>query len=192
MPRPSRRLLVALAVCCCAPLFAAAQAQASATALIQDCLTNGRVVGHYSAQDYSQALANLPTDVAEYSDCTDVIRRAQLAAAGPVTKRSAELTAQSAAAAAAAAALAANPRQDPLASAAPAERAAIADARRGGSAGIDVGGQVVRPGVVAVRTASILNALPTPLLLALGGLALFVLAVCGRHARDLVRARRSG
>jgi hypothetical protein len=46
--------------------------------------------------------------------------------------------------------------------------------------------------VVAVRTASILNALPTPLLLALGGLALFVLAVCGRHARDLVRARRSG
>lgn len=184
MPRPARRLLVALTVCCAA-LCAATQAQASPTALIRDCLTNGRIVGHYSAQDYSQALANLPTDAAEYSDCGDVIRRAQLAAAGGVTARSAHVTAQSAA-------LAANPRQDPLASAAPAERAAVASARQSGSSGLDVGGQIVRPGVVAVRTASIFNALPAPLLIALIGLALFALAVCGRHARDLVRARRSG
>jgi hypothetical protein len=161
-------------------------AQASPQALIQDCMNNGRIVGHYSEQDFSQALANLPTDVAEYSDCAGVIRRAELAAAAGRTAQS------SAPASSASASAAANPRQNPLDFAAPAERAAVAQASKAGSAAVDVGGGLLRPGVVAARTSSIFNALPTPLLIALGALLLVALAVCGRHARDLVRARRAG
>jgi hypothetical protein len=177
-----------------------AGAQASPTALIRDCMTNGRIVGHYSQQDYSQALANLPTDVAEYSDCAGVIRRAQLAAAaggaGAVTPRAAQLGAGAGGGGAAAAgggvaASAANPRQDPLTYADPAERAAIARARSGGSSQIDLGGQLVRPGTVATRTSSILNSLPTPLVIALAALAAIAVVVCGRYARNLVRARRA-
>ncbi|MEA2301069.1 MAG: hypothetical protein QOD61_148 [Solirubrobacteraceae bacterium] len=178
-----------------------AGAQASPQALIRDCMTNGRIVGHYSQQDYSQALANLPTDVAEYSDCAGVIRRAQLAAAaggaGAVTPRAAQLGAgaggggAAAAAGGGVAASAANPRQDPLTYADPAERAAIARARSGGSSQIDLGGQLVRPGTVATRTSSILNSLPTPLVIALAALAAIAVVVCGRYARNLVRARRA-
>lgn len=162
--------------------LAPAAAQASPRALINDCLKNGRIVGHYSASDYSRALANLPTDAAEYSDCAGVIRRAQLAAAA-AGKRPVP--------APAAGSPAANPRRDPLISALPAERAAVARARQGGSSPLELGGQLVRPGVVAARTSSILNTLPTPLLVTLGALALIGLLLGARRARDLVRARRS-
>jgi hypothetical protein len=189
MPRRSTpvRLTLALLLAAFGLAGAAASAQASAVALINDCMTNGRIVGHYSAQDYSQALANLPTDVAEYSDCAGVIRRAELAAAAGNGNRSANLPVSAAGAAAAA-----NPRQNPLDYAAASEKAAVAQAQRSGSAQVDVGGQLLRPGVVAARTSTIFNALPTPLLIALGALVLVGLAVCGRYARDLVRARRPG
>jgi hypothetical protein len=177
-----------------APALIPTAALASPQALIKDCLKNGRVVGHYSQQDYSQALANLPTDVAEYSDCAGVIRRAQLSSAvgggGAVSARSGTIGAGAGGGGAPTAP--ANPRADPLSSAAPSERAAVDQARRGGSTAVDVGGQLLRPGVVAARTSSILNALPTPLLVALGALTLIGLAVAGRFARDLVRARRAG
>ncbi len=197
--RPRRLSWAVAAATLLAAALAPAAAQASPQALIRDCLDNGRIVGHYSQQDFSQALANLPTDVAEYSDCAGVIRRAQLAAAatsgggggggaGSVSPRSATIPAPTAASAAAAA----NPRADPLSFAAPAERAALVHARQAGASSIDVGGQLIRPGVVAARTTSILNALPTPLLIALGALALVALAALGRYARDLVRTRRTG
>jgi hypothetical protein len=175
--------LGALAVLAAAP----AATLASPRSLIQDCLNNGRIVGHYPQSDYTQALANLPTDVAEYSDCEGVIRRAELALAGGGARRSAAAPANAASAAAAA-----NPRTNPLTYAAPAEQAAVAQARRGGAAAVDAGGGLVRPGVVAGQTSSIFNSLPTPLLIALAALAAVVLAVGVRAARDLVRARRSG
>ncbi len=165
-----------------------ALAQASPQALIQDCLKNGRIVGHYPQSDFTQALANLPTDVTEYSDCEGVIRRAELAAAGRGAGRQTSAAPTNAASAAAAA----NPRTNPLTYAAPAEQAAVSQARRSGSAQLDVGGGFVRPGVVAGRTSSIFRDLPTSLLIALAALALVALAVGGRAARDVVRARRSG
>ncbi|MEA2299257.1 MAG: hypothetical protein QOF77_2193 [Solirubrobacteraceae bacterium] len=197
-PRPSaaravRRTAGTLALL--ALLLFPAAAPASPQALIRDCLTNGRVAGHYSQQDYTQALANLPTDVAEYSDCAGVIRHAQLTAAGGAGGSSTGSGTASPgggpAAAPGAGAAAVNPRQDPLSLATPAERAAVAQARQGGGAALDVGGRLLRPGVVATRTSSILNTLPTPLLIALGALILIAMAVCGRHARNLVRARRT-
>ncbi len=162
-------------------LIAPAAAHASPAALISDCLTNGKITGHYSQQDYTHALANLPTDVSEYSDCADVIRRAELtAAAGGKT------------AAAAAASAPANPRLNPLVGAPPADQAAVAQARQTGAGGVALaGGTAVVPGVVAARTSSIFNGLPTPLLIALALLLAIALALGGWEARKFVRARRA-
>jgi cobalamin biosynthesis Mg chelatase CobN len=161
--------------------IAPAAAHASAQALITDCLTNGKIVGHYPLSDYIQALAHLPTDVDEYSDCSDVIRRAEqtLAAGGK-------------AAAAAAAAAPANPRANPLATATPSEQAAVSQAEANGARSAQLGGGApAAPGVVATRTASASNGIPTPLLVALAIVVLIALALGGWRARKLVRARRA-
>jgi hypothetical protein len=174
----TRRLACIVAVLACFVAIPAG-AHASPTTLISDCLTNGKITGRYPLSDYVQALAHLPTDVNEYSDCSDVIRRAEqnLAAGGKT-------------AAAAAAATPANPRVNPLNSALPSERAAIAQAQQNGSREVSLGGAVVQPGVVAARTSSILNGLPTPLLIALALLVSIALALGGWRARKFVRARR--
>lgn len=173
-----RSLLTAAALLALLP----SAAHASAGALIRDCLKNGKITGHYSAQDYAQALANLPTDVAEYSDCAAVIRNGQLANAAGGGGRSG--------AAAAAAGRFANTLADPLAGATAPDRSAVAAARRTGGAPLDVGGSIVHPGVVPVRS-SFIHKLPTPLLLVLGALLSIVLSVSGRRVWDLVRTRRS-
>src|SRR4051812_22415643 len=75
-----RRLLVTLTL-----LFAllpAAGALASGSAVIRDCTDAGRLEGHYSQHDLHQALSSIPTDVDEYTNCRDVIRRAALAGGG--------------------------------------------------------------------------------------------------------------
>jgi hypothetical protein len=76
----SRAALASLAVVA-AVLLPAPAALASPAAVIRDC-QDGSINGDYSARDYSQALRDIPTDVDEYTDCRDVIRRAQLGAAG--------------------------------------------------------------------------------------------------------------
>lgn len=161
-------------------MVAPVAAEASPSALITDCVTNGKIVGHYPLSDYIQALAHLPTDVDEYSDCSDVIRRAEetLAAGGRT-------------AAAAAAAAPANPRANPLDTAAPAERAAVSQAAVNGGRSVELGGSVIQPGVVAARTSSVLNGMPTPLLIALAILGSIALTLAGWRARKFVRARRA-
>src|ERR1039458_2401913 len=49
--------------------------------IISRC-THGQSLSGFSQTAYRQALAELPTEVEEYSDCANLIRRAQLAAAG--------------------------------------------------------------------------------------------------------------
>jgi GrpB-like predicted nucleotidyltransferase (UPF0157 family) len=48
----------------------------AARAVIDDCTAHGRLVHRHSATALRQALAALPQDVREYSDCERVIRRA--------------------------------------------------------------------------------------------------------------------
>jgi len=60
-------------------LLAGALAQAafgSAQSVIQDCSEDGVLNGHYSHSDLTKALDQLPSDLDEYTDCRDVIRRA--------------------------------------------------------------------------------------------------------------------
>ena len=49
--------------------------------IIERC-THGESLGGFSQQAYRRALKELPTEVEEYSDCANLIRRAQLAASG--------------------------------------------------------------------------------------------------------------
>ena len=71
---------LALAIgCLLALLLAAAPAQASVRdKIIQDCADDGVLQGDYSPQQLRDARQNLPSDVAEYTDCADVLRRAEL------------------------------------------------------------------------------------------------------------------
>jgi hypothetical protein len=171
-----RRLAPTLVAAALLIVPAAASADVGAT-IIHDCLIHGEhVTGHYTQQQYAQALAELPGDTAEYTGCADVIRQAQLAAAAGRTPggRSGPPPATA----------------NTLATAAPAERAAVISAQRDGSHALDVGGGTVRPGIVTLRSGSVFNALPTPLLVALIALVAVGLAAGGRRAWELVRARR--
>jgi hypothetical protein len=58
-----------------------AHAAGGAGAILQDCQDDGHVGAGYSQDAYAKALASLPTDLDEYSDCRAEIRSAQLRAA---------------------------------------------------------------------------------------------------------------
>ncbi len=82
MPALPRRLSALLApAVVLAVLGLPAPATASPEALIRDC-QDGTISGRYFAKDFTRALRDIPTDVDEYTDCREVIRRAQLGAAG--------------------------------------------------------------------------------------------------------------
>ncbi len=66
-------------------LPAGALAAGGGTAAVEDC-QDGRIDGTYTAAEYRDALKSIPTDVDEYTDCRDVLRAAQLRAAGTPTK----------------------------------------------------------------------------------------------------------
>lgn len=158
-------------------LLAPASAQADGgAAVIRDCLNHGRITGHYTQRQYAQALAELPADVAEYSDCSGLIRQAQLAAAGGRGRSGGGAGGTG--------------PGNSLATATPAERAQLRAATQAGGQPFDVGGKLVRPGVVSVRSSSVFNALPTPLLIALAALLAASLGVGGHRIWGIVRARR--
>lgn len=72
-----RRVLFLFFLLCCACVPAAAHA--SYRDLIRECVQDGAIKdpGKYSQGEYKKALRDLPTDVDEYTDCRDVISRAQ-------------------------------------------------------------------------------------------------------------------
>ncbi len=77
MTRPALALLVLL-LAACAVLPATAGA-AGRSKIIKDCATDGVLQGDYTPAELRDARQNLPSDVAEYTDCLDVLRRAELA-----------------------------------------------------------------------------------------------------------------
>lgn len=152
-----RQAAAAAAVLCL--LAPAAPALASGKDVIKDCLNNGRLTRSYSQREYRSALANMPTDVAEYTDCQAIIRRAQLGLGGPPGASQ-------------------GTGRDPFAGATPQEVAQaqsdIAAAQRGGAAPQRVGSALITPGALAYRKVSApISELPTPLL------ALVVLILVG-------------
>jgi hypothetical protein len=164
-------LLLALA----APSLAAA----SPSAVIRDCATDGRLDHKYSDADLRAAEKSLPSDLAEYSDCRDVIAAAITggpgsssgpngrgggggpgdhgAGAGPGGGSAAANAAEQAA------------RQQ--------DRAALEALDKGGHAPkLNVGGKTVEPGSNGLfHLASAENSLPLPLLLAMIAVALLAM-----------------
>ena len=62
-------------------LAPAAYADSTTTKIIRDCNDDGVLEGHYTPSELRKARDSLPTDVSEYSDCSDVLSRALAAGA---------------------------------------------------------------------------------------------------------------
>ena len=81
-----RRLVTSLAMVCAlsvaAPAIAAAQSGGTAAQAITDCNDHGTLTAHYSADALRTALATMPADVREYTDCYDVIEKQLFAQLG--------------------------------------------------------------------------------------------------------------
>jgi hypothetical protein len=165
------RLATASAVVVLALVAAAPPASADVgETIIQRC-THGQSLAGFSQSDYRKALKELSADAEEYTDCSSLIRQAQLAAAGG----------RGGSGGAGAVPLATTP----------AEKRAIAHAARAGAAPLKVGGQVIRPGIVHANIASALSSLPTPLLALVAFLLACLMALGGGAVRNRIRARRS-
>jgi hypothetical protein len=179
-----RRVLLATAMVL--SLLVPAVAHASYQELLKDACRDGKVNGTYSQKDYRDALANLPSDALQYTDCRSVLLAAQRAAAA----------AQSAGAGAAASAFVPASGGDPLANATPAERAAVGQAvhRAAVTAGrpIKVGGVTLDPAALGAGrpVSASISGLPTPLLIALGLLSVAALVAIGLVIVPRVRDRR--
>jgi hypothetical protein len=152
-PAKLASLLAAVSVCAAF----ASPAAADYEELLRDaCGRDGKVNGTYSQEDYRKALANIPADADQYSDCRAIIRAAQLAAAsGDET-----LTPSTAG--------------DILATATPEEQAALEEAIQSSDGNpVKLGGDVVTPASYGAgrEVAAGISELPTPLKAALGLLA---------------------
>jgi len=75
--RPMIRLTLLLGLLAALATASPAEA-ASRNQIIKDCADDGRLQGSYTKSELRDARQNLPSDVAEYTDCADVLRRAEL------------------------------------------------------------------------------------------------------------------
>jgi hypothetical protein len=138
--------------------------------------THAESLNGFTQKDYEKALKELETSSEEYTGCANLIHQAQLAAAGsrggpsgggggPPGGGVATTTAP----------------------ATPTERKDLTRATHGGSAPLQVGNQIVRPGVVHANIASAFSSLPNSLLAILAFLFACALALAGGVLRNRVR-----
>jgi hypothetical protein len=197
-----RRLLATIAVAVAALAGMAPAAQASTRSkIIADCSDDGVLQGHYTPSQLRDARKHLPSDVAEYTDCPDVLRRAELNTGGGGTGGSTNLPPgaggstlppSTGGGAPGVPAAPAGPETD-------ADRAALAAAQEAPDRPVQVGGQNLLAGAAPLREGYRANGLPTSLvialiLLGLAGVALSIPPVRRRlplHRFTLPRLRRS-
>lgn len=143
-------------------------AAASADGVIRDCSRDGKLDQSYTRAELRGALSNLPADLREYSDCSEIIAAAVGNAAGgtgPKANSAVQRAGKSVDGAELSARAADQKNLDKLA----------AEARKPGA--IDVGGDQVTPGSDGLfTTAKASDDMPLPLLLAIIGLGLLALA----------------
>jgi hypothetical protein len=194
-PRAMRRSLFVILVVFA--LLAPATALAgSSQQLYRDC-QDGKIDGKYTQAQYQQALANIPADLDEYTDCRQVIRQGQLSAAGGKGGGSHSTGGGSTSAGGGGSAngggTQGGARVDPLANATPQERKALVKAGVDGGKPVKVAGRLVTPGALGFRNLSSNgNELPTPLLVVLALIAAGVLGYGGTMLWSRVNARRTG
>jgi hypothetical protein len=165
---------VLLALACLAASANVAVAD-TGTKIIERC-THGQSLSGFSQKDYRRALAELPTEVEEYSDCANLIRHAQLAAAGG---------GGSGGSSGGGSALLTTPIS-------PAEQTSLAGASKASSGPLRIGGTNVQPGVIDTNVSSAFSSLPASLLAVLALLLACAAALSGRSIQKAIRDHRTG
>jgi len=160
-------------------LLSAATAQADIGEKIILRCTHGESLAGFTQKDYNKALKELETSSEEYSDCASLIHQAQLAAAG--SRRGSGGGGGGSATGGGA--------PSAITPATPAEQHALSRAPSAGAAPLQIGDQVIRPGVVHADIASAFSSLPTPLLAVLLFLFACAVALAGGVLQNRVRGR---
>jgi hypothetical protein len=201
--RAMRRLMTTLAILCLvAP--AAAHADGSVTTLLRDACNDEHVDGHYTQAQYKKALDQLAADSDEYTACRDVIERARLAALSGSNKHSGggggstgatgggSSGGSSGGGSSGTSGTSGNAPADPLASASPKQRKALAQVGKNAKP-VDIGGKLVQPGALGLGTLSGSgHGVPTPLVALIALLAASALGAGGWWLWSRVLARRFG
>ncbi len=170
----NRRLaaLCATAVALLAPATAA-HAEDAAHKILYRC-GHGESLAGFPPSAYAKALKDISATTEEYSECGQLIRAAQAAAAqGQRSSGGAGST----------------PLTTQPVAASPAEQKAISGAVQTGGEPVSLGGATVHPGVVHADVASAFSTLPTPLLVLIAFLLACLLAFGGRAVQKRVRGR---
>jgi len=186
-----RRFLIAiLALSLLAPAVAFADRSEE---LLLDACRDEVVDGRYSQEDYRRALDDIPADSDQYTNCRDVIRQAQLAAASGRDPRKSGGAGGGASGGSGGGSTGAAPTRDPLASATPEERKAVEAVTEAGAAPVRIAGRTVTPGALGLGGAASPGAdLPTELIVLLALLGATALGAAGWAVRNRVLARRTG
>jgi hypothetical protein len=145
-----------------------AQAEDVGHKIIRLC-TTGKSLAGFPPSAYAKALKEISATTEEYTECGQLIRAAQAAAAsgqGGATPAGAT-------------------------TATPAEQKAIEGALNSAPGPIRLGGQDIHPGVVHANIASAFSTLPTPVLVLLAFLLACLLAVGGGFLRNRIRGGRA-
>jgi hypothetical protein len=199
-----RRLLTTLVILCLA-MPATASGDSSINKLLRDACNDEHVDGHYTQAQYKKALDQLPADSDEYSACRDVLERARLAALSAGKQKSSNNagggstgttgsggSSGSSGGGSSGSSGSAAPA-DPLASATPKQRQALAQVGQGTAKPVDIGGKLVKPGALGLGTLSGSgHGVPTPLIALIGLLAASALGAGGWWLWSRVLARRFG
>jgi len=164
-----RLLPVGLALASVLLVPAAPAAAASRNEIIRDCSDDGRLQGNYSPSELRDARKNLPSDVAEYTDCADVLRRAEL------PDRDSGGTGAGGGTTGAGGGAVGGPGGsggEPLIPADDAERAALTEARERGGTAVEINGARIVPGASGLAPDAARNGIPDSVLIALAAIAL--------------------
>jgi hypothetical protein len=169
---PFLAVLTLLAALVATPAVASAHHKASATVqkVWRDCKYHNHLTRHYPPKVLAQALAEMPTDVKEYSLCANEIAAAEQAEGSgsrPLPHASANQNAGKHSA------------------------HSLHRAEQLGASPVDLGGQKIAAGTVALHGSSLLDTLPTPLLIALVLLIVLGSVPALLRLNRLVRSRRS-
>ena len=177
MTRPMTRPALVLLAGLLAILPAAPASAAARDKIIQDCADDGRLQGSYSRSELRDARQNLPSDIAEYTDCADVLRRAELPdrnTGGGTGPGGGGGTPGAPGAGGA-----------PLTPASPEEQKALDDIRTGKSDAVEVDGETIVPGAAGLAPDAVRNGIPGTLL------AVLVLLAAAGIAAAVPAARRA-
>jgi hypothetical protein len=193
--RAMRRLLTALTILCLAAP-AAASADGGVNKLLRDACSDEHINGTYTQAEYKKALDQLPTDSDEYTGCREVLQRGRLAALGAGKRRNNNSGGGSSTGggggSSGSPSAAPSSNADPLASATPEQRKALAQVGKS-TKPVDVGGQLVQPGALGLgQMSSAGRDVPTPMIALICLLAATALGVGGWWLWSRVLARRFG